>query len=52
MGQTPQKFSHEIVGRIPIRFDRNESYVNHKLKYMPKNGYTKMFEKMLLNKKS
>ena len=50
-GKHPKNLSHEIVGRIPIRFDRNESYVNHKLKYMPKNGYTEMFKKMLINKK-
>ena len=43
----PKKLSHEIVGRIPIRFNRNDSYVNQKLKYMPKNGYTEMFKKMI-----
>ena len=45
MGKHPKNLSHEIVGRIPIRLNRNESYVNLQLKFMPKNGYTKMFEK-------
>ena len=49
MGQTPQKFVSRNSWRIPIRFDRNESYVNHKLSTC-QNGYTKMFEKMLLIK--
>lgn len=47
----PKKLSPEIVGRIPIRFNRNDSYVDQKLKYMPKKGYTEMFKKMVSNKK-
>jgi len=49
--KNPKKLSHEIVGRIPIRYNRNDSYVNQKLKFMPRDGYTAMFKKMISNKK-
>ena len=49
-GKHPSKISHKIAGRIPIRYNRNNEYVNEKLKKMPKQGYTKMFEAMLNNK--
>ena len=50
-GIDPKKLSSQITGRLPIRFDRNPYYVNEKLRFMPKYGFTKMFEKMLTNKK-
>lgn len=50
--QHPKNLSKEICGRIPIRFNRNFYYVNEKMKYMPKHGYTKMFEKMINNKRT
>ena len=50
-GKDPKKLSSQVTGRLPIRFDRNPYYVNEKLKFMPKNGFTKMFQKMLNNKK-
>ena len=46
----PKNLSSEIVGRIPIRFNRNNDYVEQKLKFMPKKGYTEMFKNMLKNK--
>ena len=49
-GMDPKKLSKEITGRIPIRMDRSEHYVNEKLRYMPKNGYTELFKKMTNNK--
>ncbi|WP_440676336.1 UDP-galactopyranose mutase [Candidatus Pelagibacter sp. HIMB1593] len=50
-GISPKKLSSNIAGRVPIRFNRNPYYVNEKLKFMPKKGFTKMFEKMISNKK-
>ena len=50
-GIDPKKLSSQITGRLPIRFNRDPYYVNEKLRYMPKLGFTKMFEKMLNNKK-
>tara|TARA_X000000950_G_scaffold25925_1_gene27867 strand:- start:913 stop:2034 length:1122 start_codon:yes stop_codon:yes gene_type:complete len=42
----PRKLSKEIAGRLPIRFDRNPYYVKEKLRFMPKQGFTKMFKNM------
>ncbi len=33
--------------RLPIRFDHNDNYYNHKYQGIPMNGYTEIFEKML-----
>ena len=50
-GKDPKKLSKSITGRLPIRFNRNPYYVKEKMRFMPKNGFTKMFTKMLKNKK-
>ena len=47
----PKNLNKSIVGRLPIRFNRDPYYVNQKLKVMPKNGYTKLFENMTKDKK-
>lgn len=36
-----------VTSRIPIRTNMDDSYVRGKIQSMPKNGYTKMFERML-----
>lgn len=46
-GIHPRDLPKEIVGRLPIRFNRNNKYVNEKIQVMPKHGFTKMFSKML-----
>ncbi len=50
-GIHPRRLDKSIVGRLPIRLDRNPFYVNQKLKVMPKNGYTELFKKMTANSK-
>ncbi len=50
-GIHPSKLGKEICGRLPIRYDRNDFYVNEKIKVMPKYGYTELFKKMLKNNK-
>jgi UDP-galactopyranose mutase len=50
-GIHPNKLGKEICGRLPIRYDRNDFYVNEKIKVMPKYGYTELFKKMLKNNK-
>ena len=45
----PSKLDKFVTGRIPIRFNRNKYYVDEKLQYMPKKGYTEMFKKMINN---
>ncbi len=43
----PSQLSPAVCGRIPIRTNIDERYFTDKYQYMPKDGYTKMFEKML-----
>lgn len=43
----PKELDASVFGRIPIRFSRDERYVDHKYQFMPKDGYTKMFKRML-----
>lgn len=50
-GIHPNKLGKEVCGRLPIRYNRNDFYVNEKIKFMPKQGYTELFKKMLDNNK-
>ena len=38
-----------VAKRIPIRFNKNKDYISAKYKVMPKEGFTKMFKKMISN---
>ena len=40
-----------VCGRIPIRTNRDDRYLSEKFQALPKNGYTAMFQKMLLHPK-
>jgi UDP-galactopyranose mutase len=46
----PKELAASVCGRIPIRTNDDCRYFTDKYHYMPKNGYTKMFEKMLNHK--
>ena len=46
----PKELSPTVCGRIPVRTNDDCRYFTDKYQFMPKDGYTKMFEKMLLNK--
>lgn len=46
-GIHPKNLDKSVVGRLPIRFNRNPYYVNQKLKVMPKKGYTNLFSNMI-----
>ncbi|MFI5363795.1 MAG: UDP-galactopyranose mutase [Elusimicrobiota bacterium] len=46
-GRHPRELSPDVCGRIPIRLNRVESYVDHKFQLMPRDGFTAMFAKML-----
>ena len=50
-GIHPKKLNKSVVGRLPIRFNRDPYYVNQKLKVMPKKGYTQLFENMTRDNK-
>lgn len=43
----PKDLHQSVCGRIPVRFNKDERYVDHGLQIIPKDGYTRMFEKMV-----
>ncbi len=49
-GIHPKNLDKSVVGRLPIRFNRNPFYVDQKLRVMPKNGYTVLFKNMIKDK--
>jgi UDP-galactopyranose mutase len=49
-GLEPKELSPSVCGRIPVRTNDDCRYFTDKYQYMPKDGYTKMFEKMLNHK--
>ena len=46
----PKELSPAVCGRIPVRTNDDCRYFTDKYQFMPKDGYTKMFERMLNNK--
>jgi len=46
----PSELSASVCGRIPVRTNDDCRYFTDKYQFMPKDGYTKMFEKMLNHK--
>lgn len=46
----PSELSSSVCGRIPVRTNDDDRYFTDKYQYMPKDGYTKMFENMLSHK--
>ncbi len=43
----PSELSSSVCGRIPVRTNTDDRYFTDQFQFMPKYGYTKMFEKML-----
>jgi UDP-galactopyranose mutase len=43
----PTELHPSVCARIPVRTNRDSRYFTDKYQVMPKNGYTKMFEKMI-----
>lgn len=43
----PSELSPSVCGRIPTRTNTDDRYFTDKYQFMPKDGYTKMFEKIL-----
>jgi len=43
----PSQLSPSVCGRIPVRTNEDDRYFTDKYQFMPKDGYTKMFERML-----
>ena len=46
-GVHPRKLPAEILKRLPIRFNYDDNYFNHKYQGMPKDGYTSLIENIL-----
>lgn len=46
-GRHPRELDPTVCGRIPIRLNRDERYVDHRYQIMPKAGFTAMFSNML-----
>jgi len=43
----PKELDASVCGRIPIRTNRDDRYLNEKFQALPAEGYTRMFERML-----
>ena len=48
-GIPPDKIDLKVLSRVPIRISEKEGYFDDKYQGIPKEGYTKIFEKMLKN---
>ncbi len=46
----PKELSPQVCGRIPVRLNDDCRYFTDKYQFMPKDGYKKMFERMLSDK--
>ncbi len=48
-GLDPSELDASVTSRVPTRTNRDDRYFTDSYQAMPKNGYTRMFEKMLDN---
>ena len=46
-GLDPSQLDAAVAGRIPVRYDHDDRYFTDTFQAMPREGYTKMFERML-----
>lgn len=46
-GVGPEELDPSVCARIPIRTNRDDRYLNDEFQAMPKDGYHKMFERMV-----
>lgn len=46
-GVQPSQLPASILKRLPVRFNYDDNYFNHKYQGMPKDGYTAIIEKIL-----
>ncbi len=47
----PKELDASVCGRIPIRSNRDDRYLSEKFQALPKEGYTRMFERMTAHPK-
>ncbi len=46
-GVAPEKVSRDAINRVPVIIGYNEDYFSDSFQFMPKDGFTKLFENML-----
>ena len=46
-GLDPSELDKSVTARVPTRTNRDDRYFGDEFQFMPKHGYTRMFEKML-----
>lgn len=46
-GLDPSELDKSVTARVPTRTNRDDRYFADELQFMPKHGYTRMFEKMV-----
>jgi UDP-galactopyranose mutase len=49
-GVEPYQLPASILKRLPVRFDYNDNYFNHKYQGMPQHGYSKIVESIFNHK--
>ena len=49
-GMKPEEIDPLVTARVPVVISRDDRYFQDKYQGIPKDGYTKMFERMLKNK--
>jgi UDP-galactopyranose mutase len=49
-GKLPEKMDPSVTARVPVVISRDDRYFHDKYQGIPKEGYTKMFERMLKSK--
>lgn len=49
-GLDPSELDASVAGRIPVRYDHDDRYFTDSFQAMPKDGFTRMFERMLDSK--
>jgi UDP-galactopyranose mutase len=50
-GIHPRDLDASVCGRIPVRLNRDNRYVDHRFQQMPKRGFTALFARMLRHRK-
>src|SRR5436305_905060 len=48
-GLDPSELDKSVTSRVPTRTNRDDRYFGDESQFMPKHGYTRMFEKMVSN---
>ncbi len=49
-GLDPSELDASVAARVPARINRDDRYFTDEFQFMPKNGYTRLFENMLDHK--